>query len=121
MQVLLFEATIIRNLQLRNFQKMRSTPKNSKSSNQKPLVIANPAFNLVKTNQTKKSSKKPKNHFKKYKKTIKIKYEKSKFINQYSYRVSNKKFTENALLLKSDIHHDIKSTLKMFRNINNEM
>ena len=60
-------------------------------------------------------------YFKKYKKTIKIKYGNSKLVNQYSYKISNEKFTRKALLLKSNIYHDINSTLKMFRNINNEM
>ena len=60
-------------------------------------------------------------YFKKYKKNIKIKYESSRLINQYSYKVSNKKFSKQALLLKSKIHFDIKSTLKIFRSINNEM
>ena len=54
-------------------------------------------------------------------KKIKIKYEKSKLVNQYSYKISNKKFTRKAFLLKSSIYYDIKSTLKVFRNINNEM
>ena len=78
----------------------------------------NKTFNILSQNLT---LGKIISYFKKYKKTIKIKYEKSKFINQYSYRVSNKKFTENALLLKSSIQHDIKSTLKIFKNINDEM
>ena len=78
----------------------------------------NKTFNILSQNLT---LKKVISYFKKCKKTIKIKYEKSKLINQYSYKVSNKKFTEDAFLLKSDIHDDIKSTLKMFRNINNEM
>ena len=78
----------------------------------------NETFNILSENLT---LKKIIGYFKKYKKTIKIKYEKSKLINQYSYRVSNEKFTRKALLLKSNIHHDIKFTLKMFRNISNEM
>ena len=78
----------------------------------------NETFNILSENLT---LKKIIGYFKKYKKTIKIKYEKSKLINQYSYRVSNEKFTRKALLLKSNIYHDIKSTLKMFRNISNEM
>ena len=78
----------------------------------------NKTFNILSQNLT---LKKVVSYFKKCKKTIKIKYEKSKLINQYSYKVSNKKFTEDAFLLKSDIHDDIKSTLKMFTNINNEM
>ena len=78
----------------------------------------NETFNILSENLT---LKKVIGYFKKYKKTIKIRYEKSKLVNQYSYRVSNEKFTRKALLLKSNIYHDIKSTLKMFRNINNEM
>ena len=78
----------------------------------------NETFNILSENLT---LKKIISYFKKYKKTIRIKYEKSKLINQYSYRVSNEKFARRALLLKSNIYHDIKSTLKIFRNINNEM
>ena len=78
----------------------------------------NETFNILSENLT---LKKIIGYFKKYKKTIKIKYEKSKLVNQYSYRVSNEKFTRKALLLKSNIYHDIKFTLKMFGNINNEM
>ena len=78
----------------------------------------NETFNILSENLT---LKKIIGYFKKYKKTIKIKYEKSKLVNQYSYRVSNEKFTKKALLLKSNIYHDIKFTLKMFRNISNEM
>ena len=78
----------------------------------------NETFNILSENLT---LKKIIGYFKKYKKTIKIKYVKSKLVNQYSYRVSNEKFTRKALLLKSNIYHDIKFTLKMFRNISNEM
>ena len=78
----------------------------------------NETFNILSENLT---LKKIIGYFKKCKKTIKIKYEKSKLVNQYSYRVSNEKFTRKALLLKSNIYHDIKLTLKIFRNINNEM
>ena len=78
----------------------------------------NETFNILSENLT---LKKIIGYFKKYKKTIKIKYEKSELVNQYSYRVSNEKFTRKALLLKSNIYHDIKFTLKMFRNISNEM
>ena len=78
----------------------------------------NETFNILSENLT---LKKIIGYFKKYKKTIKIKYEKSQLVNQYSYRVSNEKFTRKALLLKSNIYHDIKFTLKMFRNISNEM
>ena len=78
----------------------------------------NEIFNIVSQNLT---LKKIINCFKKHKRTIKIKYEKSKFVNQYSYKVSNKKFSRKALVLKSNIYNDIKSTLKVLRNINNEM
>ena len=78
----------------------------------------NETFNILSQHLT---LKKIISYFKKYKKAIKIKHVKSKLINQYSYKVSNKKFSRRALTLKSNIHHDIQSTLKMFRNINNEM
>ena len=78
----------------------------------------NEIFNIVSQNLT---LKKIINYFKKHKRTIKIKYEKSKLVNQYSYKVSNKKFSRKALVLKSNIYNDIKSTLKVLRNINNEM
>ena len=60
-------------------------------------------------------------YFKRCKKIIKIKYENSKLINQYSYKVSNKKFTQKAFSLKSNIYNDIKSTLKMLQGVKNEM
>jgi nucleoside-diphosphate-sugar epimerase len=78
----------------------------------------NETYNILSHNLT---LRKIISYFKKCKKTIKIKYEKSKLINQYSYKISNKKFTRKAFLLKSNIYYDIKSTLKIFRNINNEM
>ena len=78
----------------------------------------NETFNILSQHLT---LKKIINYFKRYKKEINIQHVKSKLINQYSYKVSNKKFSKRALVLKSNIHHDIKSTLKMFRNINNEM
>ena len=78
----------------------------------------NETFNILSQHLT---LKKIIGYFKKYKKAIKIKYVKSKLINQYSYKVSNKKFSRRALLLKSNIYNDIKSTLKILRNINNEM
>ena len=57
-------------------------------------------------------------YFKRYKKKIRIKYEKSKLINQYSYKVSKNKFTKAGLSLNSKIHLDIKNTLRLFKNIN---
>jgi len=78
----------------------------------------NETFNILSQHLT---LKKIISYFKKYKKVIRIKHVKSKLINQYSYKVSNKKFSTKALKLKSNIHYDIKSTLKIFKNINNEM
>ena len=78
----------------------------------------NPEFNTKSNNFT---LKKIIGYFKKYNKNIKIKYENSKLINQYSYKVSNKKFINQAFKLNSSISNDIKSTLKIFKNINNEM
>jgi len=80
--------------------------------------FGNETFNILSENLT---LKKIISYFKKNNKKIKIKYETSKLINQYSYKVSNEKFTKKALLLKSNISHDVNSTLKIFRNINNEM
>ena len=80
--------------------------------------FGNETFNILSENLT---LKKIISYFKKNNKKIKIKYEKSKLINQYSYKVSNEKFTKKALLLKSNISHDVNSTLKIFKNINNEM
>ena len=60
-------------------------------------------------------------YFKSYRKNIKIKYEKSKLINQYSYKVSKKKFTNQGISLNSKINIDIMNTLKLFKNLNNEV
>ena len=42
-------------------------------------------------------------------------------VNQYPYMVSNHKFSSEAFKLKSKISDDIKSTLKQFKYLNNEM
>ena len=78
----------------------------------------NESFNILSNNLTLKTIIQ---YFRKYKKNIKIKYENSKLINQYSYKVSNKKFVDRAFNLKANIGNDIKSTLKIFKDINNEM
>ena len=78
----------------------------------------NETFNIISQHLTVKEII---GYFKKYKKTIKVKQVKSKLLNQHSYKISNKKFSRRAFTLKSNIRYDIKSTLKMFRNINNEM
>ena len=78
----------------------------------------NETYNILSNNLT---LKKIITYFKKYKKNIRIKYENSKLINQYSYKVSNKKFSSKGFKLTSSISNDIKSTLAVFKNINNEM
>ena len=78
----------------------------------------NESFNILSNNLTLKTIIQ---YFRKYKKNIKIKYENSKLINQYSYKVSNKKFVDRAFNLKANIGNDIRSTLKIFKDINNEM
>ena len=78
----------------------------------------NETYNILSDNLT---LKKIVSYFNKCNKKIKIKYEDSKLINQYSYKVSNKKFADNAFLTNSNIFYDIKSTLKLLGNINNEM
>lgn len=78
----------------------------------------NDTFNILSQNLT---LKKVISYFKEYKKGIKIKYQSSIFVNQYSYKVSNTKFSKIGFALKSKIQDDIKLTLKIFKNINNEM
>ena len=58
---------------------------------------------------------------KKYKKKTKIKFIKSKILNQLSYEVSNKKISSENLNLNSKIIYDIKETLNLFKNVNNGM
>ena len=45
----------------------------------------------------------------------------SKLLNQYSYYISNKKFSNKAIKLKSNIKDDVKETLKIFGKINHEI
>ena len=54
---------------------------------------------------------------KKNKKQIKIKFVKSKIMNQLSYHVSSKKLENNGLFLNANIDRDIKQTLKLLGNI----
>ena len=60
-------------------------------------------------------------YYKKSKRKIKIKYQKSKLINQYPYEISNEKFTKEAFRLKSKISNDIKLTLNKFKYLSNEV
>ena len=55
---------------------------------------------------------------KKYKKNIRIKFVKSKIMNQLSYHVENKKLKKLGLTLNSAIKKDIKETLNIFKDLN---
>ena len=78
----------------------------------------NETFNILSQNLTLKNII---GYFKKYKKNIKLKFENSALINQYSYKVSNVKFAKEGFYLKSKIQYDIKSTLKIFKGLNNDL
>ena len=78
----------------------------------------NDTFNILSQNLTLKQIV---GFFKKYKKNIKVKYQKSKLINQFPYEISNKKFSLQAFKPKFKISNDIKLTLNLFKNLNNEM
>ncbi len=58
---------------------------------------------------------------KKYKKNIKIKFVKSLIINQLSYKVNGTRIASKGLKLNSNLEKDIKQTLNLFKNVNNEM
>jgi len=58
------------------------------------------------------------NLLKKYGKKIKVHNVQSQLINQFSYKISNDKFSKRAFILKSLIKDDIKSTLKIFNGLN---
>ena len=101
----------------------------------KPYLSLNDAFLVIKHTLEKKFFKndvynilsenltleKLISYYKKNKKKVKIKYQKSKLINQYPYEISNKKFTAEAFKLKSKISNDIKITLKKFKYLSNEV
>ncbi len=54
---------------------------------------------------------------KKYKRKIRIKFIKSKIMNQLSYHVDRSKLNKEGLYLRSKIEHDIKETIQLLRNI----
>ena len=58
---------------------------------------------------------------KKYKKNIRVKFIKSKIINQLSYKVKKEKITSKGIFLNANLDKDIKQTLNLFKNINNGM
>ena len=55
---------------------------------------------------------------KKYKKNIKLKFVKTKIMNQLSYHVDDRKLKKLGLKLNSKIETDIKETLNLFKNLN---
>tara|TARA_B100001765_G_C19486018_1_gene331314 strand:- start:421 stop:1353 length:933 start_codon:yes stop_codon:yes gene_type:complete len=58
---------------------------------------------------------------KKYKKNIRVKFVKSKIINQLSYKVKKEKIISKGIFLNANLDKDIKQTLNLFKNINNGM
>ena len=78
----------------------------------------NDVYNILSQNLTLKNVIR---NFKRNNKKVKLKYQKSRLVNQYPYEISNKKFTLEAFELKSKISTDISSTLKQFKYLNNEV
>jgi UDP-glucose 4-epimerase len=77
--------------------------------------FSNEIFNIISEHLTVKQII---NLLRKYGKKIKINHVHSQLINQFSYKISNDKFSKKAFTLKSLIKDDIKSTLKIFKGIN---
>jgi len=77
--------------------------------------FTNEIFNIISEHLTVKQII---NLLRKYGKKIKIHNVQSQLINQFSYKISNDKFSKKAFILKSLIKDDIKSTLKIFNSIN---
>lgn len=77
-------------------------------------IYNNDFYNALSGNYTVKQILKMIN---KYKKGTKIKFVKSKIMNQLSYHVDNKKLQRLGLNLKSNIQNDIKDTLELFNQI----
>jgi nucleoside-diphosphate-sugar epimerase len=78
----------------------------------------NDIFNILSQNLTLKQIV---CYYKKYKKNTRVKYQISKLINQFPYEISNKKFCLQAFKPKFKISNDIRLTLNLFKNLNNEM
>ena len=76
----------------------------------------NDVYNVLSQNLTLKEII---SYFKLHKKNIKIKLTNTTLINQYAYKISNLKFSNEAFMLKSKIKYDIKNTLKLLKGINN--
>ena len=77
--------------------------------------FGNEIFNIISEHLTVKQII---NILKKYRKKIKVNHVHSQLINQFSYKISNDKFSQKAFVLKSLIKDDIKSTLKILKGVN---
>lgn len=80
---------------------------------EKDLFI-NSTFNALTGNYTVKQII---DMIKKFKKGVKIKFVKTKIMNQLSYQVDNQKLNKFGLKLKSDIKKDIKETLNLLKGL----
>ncbi len=76
--------------------------------------FVNSTFNALSGNYTVKQII---NFIKKYKKKVKIKFVKTKIMNQLSYKVEDKKLNKFGVRLNSDIKKDIKETLNLFKGL----
>ena len=74
----------------------------------------NDIFNILTANHTVGQLLKK---IKKYKKKIKVKLVDSAIMNQLSYHVDNKKILSNRIKIVGNIENDIKSTMKILRNL----
>ncbi len=77
-------------------------------------IFDNQIYNALSGNYTVKDII---NKIKKYKKKIKVKFIKSKIMNQLSYHVSSLKLERSGLKLKNNLDKDIKDTLYLLKNI----
>ncbi len=75
----------------------------------------NDIFNILTANHTVGQLLKK---IKKYKKKVKVKLVDSAIMNQLSYHVDNKKILSNRIKIVGNIENDIKSTMKILRNLN---
>ncbi len=77
-------------------------------------LFVNSTFNALTGNYTVKQII---DMIKKFKKGVKIKFVKTKIMNQLSYQVDNQKLNKFGLKLKSDIKKDIKETLNLLKGL----
>ena len=77
-------------------------------------LFVNSTFNALTGNYTVKQII---DMIKKFKKGVKIKFVKTKIMNQLSYQVDNQKLNKFGLKLKKDIKKDIKETLNLLKGL----